>query len=543
MAAGVMALAAFAVEFTNPLFHMDFSDPDLCVGGDGRVYMTASTFGGLPGLPVLATSDMVNWDYIGYALEEHPYPDAVGSPEHGKSVYAPSIRYRETTKEYVIYWGDPDHGIYRVAAKNPAGPWSESRCIVEGPGMIDVCPLYDDDGRVYIVNGWAGSRVGINNQLTIRELDTEETRAISDPVVVFDGGKANHIVCEGPKLYKKDGEYWLWFPAGGVGPGYQVAARAKSIWGPYEDKIVLKRGSTQINGPHQGGVVYLGNGEQGTGNGDGWWFVHFSDRGAYGRISYLEPVKWKKGDWPVIGNNGEPALLFNVPMAKEQKPFGGLPTSDEFDSPKRGLQWFFLGRSAQQFAWATTYGVFRMFTTYTKKPLWETPNTMVQRFPALSFTATMKARVAGRRREDEFGLVVTGGQNARIGLKYRIGKNGSEAWYDVVYTVGTQGDKHNPGTAEEETVVGRIDANVESPATDIYFRVEVRPGKPHPAKPLAPPPWCTFSYSTDGANWTKVDQAFRATPGGWIGAMVGFYAIGNGNRPGVMDVDWFRFSE
>ena len=355
MAAGVMALTAFGVEFANPLFHMDFSDPDLCVGGDGRVYMTASTFGGLPGLPILASSDMVNWDYAGYALEKHPYPEAVGSPEHGKSVYAPSIRYRETTKEYVIYWGDPDHGIYRVAAKNPAGPWSEPRCIVEGPGMIDVCPLYDDDGRVYIVNGWAGSRVGINNQLTIRELDAEETRAISDPTVVFDGGKANHIVCEGPKFYKKDGEYWLWFPAGGVGPGYQVAARAKSIWGPYEDKVVLKRGDTQVNGPHQGGAVQLG------GN---WWFVHFSDRGAYGRISYLEPVKWPKGDWPVVGENGQPAASFDVPMAKVQKPFGGLPTSDEFDSPMRGRQWFFLGRSAEQHAWATAYGVFRMFTTY-----------------------------------------------------------------------------------------------------------------------------------------------------------------------------------
>ena len=536
-----IALAAHAVEFRNPLFHMDFSDPDLCTGGDGRVYMTASTFGGLPGLPILATSDMVNWDYVGYALEKHPYPEGVESPEHGKSVYAPSIRYRAATKEYVIYWGDPDHGIYRVAAKNPAGPWSEPRCIVEGSGMIDVCPLYDDDGRVYIVNGWAGSRVGINNQLTIRELDADETRAISDPVVVFDGGKANHIVCEGPKLYKKDGEYWLWFPAGGVGPGYQVAARAKSIWGPYEDKIVLKRGSTQINGPHQGGVVYFGNGERVTGNGGDWWFVHFSDRGAYGRISYLEPMKWPQGDWPQVGNNGEPAEKFEVPLAKEQKPFGGLPTSDEFDSPKRGLQWFFLGRSAQQFAWATTYGVFRMFTTYTEKPLWETPNTMVQRFPALSFTATMKARVAGRRRGDEFGLIVTGGQNARIGL--RLGQKNGASWYDVVYTVGTQGDKHNPGTTEEETIVGRIDANAESPATDIYFRVEVRPGKAHPGKPLAPPPWCTFSYSTDGENWTKVDQAFRATPGGWIGAMVGFYAIGNGNRPGVMDVDCFRFSE
>ena len=94
MAAGAITLVAFGVEFKNPLFHMDFSDPDVCIGADGRAYMTVSTFGGLPGLPILASSDMVNWDYVGYALEKHPYPEAVGSPEHGKSVYAPSIRYR-----------------------------------------------------------------------------------------------------------------------------------------------------------------------------------------------------------------------------------------------------------------------------------------------------------------------------------------------------------------------------------------------------------------------------------------------------------------
>ena len=78
----------------------------------------------------------------------------------------------------------------------------------------------------------------------------------------------------------------------------------------------------------------------------------------------------------------------------------------------------------------------------------------------------------------------------------------------------------------------------------MWFRVAVRPGKAHPAKPLAPAAVCTFSYSTDGENFTEVkDRYFAATPGGWIGAMVGFYAIGSGNRPGVMDVDWFRFSE
>ncbi len=527
------AMVATAVEFANPLLHMDFSDPDVCIGGDGKCYMTASTFGGLPGLCVLVSSDMVNWEYVGFALQKHPYPERVGSPEHGKSVFAPSIRYRKDRGEYVIYWGDPDHGIYRVSAKNPAGPWSEPRCIVEGSGMIDVCPLYDDDGRVYIVNGWAGSRVGIGNQLTVRELDADETHPIGDTCVVFDGGRHNHIVCEGPKFYKKDGEYWLWFPAGGVGGGYQVVARAKSVWGPYEDRKVLERGKTQINGPHQGGVVPMAG---------SWWFVHFSDRGCWGRISYLEPVKWEKGAWPVVGNNGEPMEKFNVPMAKEQKPFGGLAVSDEFDSPRLGLQWWFLGRSKEQYCWPTAYGTLRMFTTRTELPLWETPNTIVQRFPSLGFTATMKARVQARRHGDEFGLCVMGSKNARVGLKYNIPKKAETGFWEVVYTEGQGPGKHEEHGTETATVLDKIEG-ADPWTTDIYLRLKVTPGKAHPGKPLAPAAHCAFSWSLDGENWKDCGKDFRAANGIWIGATMGFYAIGNGNRPGVMDVDWFRVAQ
>ena len=167
-----LARGSFAATYTNPILTMDFSDPDVCVGGDGRYYLTASSFGALPGLPVLVSDDLVNWRYVGYALADRPWPSE--GPEHGNKVWAPSIRYRADKSEYVIYWGDPDAGAYRVSAKDPAGPWSEPRLVVPGKGLIDTCPLYDDDGRIYLVNGWAQSRAGLNCVLTVRELDADD---------------------------------------------------------------------------------------------------------------------------------------------------------------------------------------------------------------------------------------------------------------------------------------------------------------------------------------------------------------------------------
>ena len=95
------ACGAFAATYRNPVLTMDFSDPDVCAGPDGKYYMTASSFGGIPGLPILASDDLVNWSYVAYALQAHPW--ATERPEHGNAVWAPSIRYRADKGEYVIY--------------------------------------------------------------------------------------------------------------------------------------------------------------------------------------------------------------------------------------------------------------------------------------------------------------------------------------------------------------------------------------------------------------------------------------------------------
>ena len=226
--------------YQNPVINADYSDPDVCVGaplpgaaGDGEdYYMTASSFQCTPGLPILHSRDLVNWDIIGYALHNLYEGDETllkhfsGAPQHGNGVWAPSIRYHDGW--YYIYWGDPDFGVFMVKTQNPAGEWTKPLCVIKGQGYIDTTPLWDDDGRCYLVNAWANSRAKYASVLTVREMSADGTRPVGQPVIVFDGNGTANRTCEGPKFYKRDGWYWIMCPAGGVPTGFQLAMRSKS---------------------------------------------------------------------------------------------------------------------------------------------------------------------------------------------------------------------------------------------------------------------------------------------------------------------------
>ncbi|WP_455169171.1 family 43 glycosylhydrolase, partial [Aegicerativicinus sediminis] len=139
--------------YTNPIIYADYSDPDVVRVGDD-FYMTASSFNCAPGLPILHSKDMINWQLINYALPEQVPTDIFNTPQHGNGVWAPSIRYHKN--EIYIYWGDPDFGIYMVKTKDPFGQWDSPVLVMEGKGLIDPCPLWDDDGKAYLVHAYAG---------------------------------------------------------------------------------------------------------------------------------------------------------------------------------------------------------------------------------------------------------------------------------------------------------------------------------------------------------------------------------------------------
>ncbi|HPF52874.1 MAG TPA: glycoside hydrolase 43 family protein, partial [Draconibacterium sp.] len=251
--------------YKNPILYADYSDPDVVRVGDD-FYMTASSFNCVPGLPVLHSKDLVNWQLIGHAIEKLVPEDVYDKPQHGNGIWAPCICYHNN--EFYIYYPDPDFGIYMIKAKNAEGPWTDPVLVKAGKGLIDPSPLWDEDGKVYLVHAFAGSRAGIKSVLVVNELNGEGTKAIGENVMVYDGHDTNPTV-EGPKFYKRNGYYYIFAPAGGVSTGWQLALRSQNIFGPYEVKTVMTQGNTEINGPHQGAWVTTQTGED--------WFIHFQD--------------------------------------------------------------------------------------------------------------------------------------------------------------------------------------------------------------------------------------------------------------------------
>ncbi|HLP76575.1 MAG TPA: family 43 glycosylhydrolase, partial [Candidatus Paceibacterota bacterium] len=311
--------------YRNPVLYADYSDPDAVRVGDD-FYLTASSLNCTPGLPILHSRDLVNWTIVGHALKNVPGA-RYEQVQAGCGVWAPSIRHRGG--KFWIFFATPDEGIYVVTAAHPTGPWTEPHLIQAGRGLIDPCPLWDDDGQAYLVHAYAGSRAGIKHRLRICPMHSDGSKLLGEGKIVFHEPE-KHPTLEGPKFHKRDGWYYISAPAGGVETGWQVVMRSRDVFGPYEDRIVLGQGDTDINGPHQGALVDTAD--------DGWWFLHFQDTGVYGRVLHLQPVRWEDG-WPVVGNEGQPVLRHAKPRIIPAQPPCVPETSDEFDRRQLGLQW------------------------------------------------------------------------------------------------------------------------------------------------------------------------------------------------------------
>lgn len=512
--------------YTNPVIHADYSDPDVVAADDG-FYMTASSFNCTPGLPVLFSKDLVNWQIVGHALEALEPAEAFAAPQHGKGVWAPSIRLHDGW--FYIYWGDPDYGIYMVRTQEPRGRWSKPRLVKAGKGMIDTCPLWDDDGRAYMVNGWAGSRAGFNSVLTVWEMTPDGCELIGDPVLVFDGNDGVNKTVEGPKFYKRDGLYYILAPAGGVATGWQLAMRSRSPLGPYESKTVMAQGSSDINGPHQGGLVATPTGEE--------WFIHFQDKEAYGRVVHLNPVEWRDG-WPVIGADpdgdgcGEPVAHHRKPDVGATYPACTPQESDEFDSPRLGLQWQWHANYQPEFGMCSTSGFMRIYgygLSDESANFWEVPNLLLQKFPAPSFTATAKVKVSAKTDGSQSGLIVMGNDYARLAVEKGGGQFAVRLYTCRSAEKGGREEMNEAARQEPSRIFG--EGSYQTFEREIWLRVAVAEGGV-----------CRFAYSTDGLTFIDIDAPpFTAAPGKWIGAKVGLFSVQpSGSDRGWLDADWFR---
>ncbi len=518
--------------YTNPVINADYSDPDVCVGPSGEdYYLTASSFQCIPGLPILHSRDLVNWQIVGYAIKDKLYAghreliEHYNTVQHGNGVWAPSIRYHDG--QYYIYWGDPDYGVFMVKTLNgdPAGEWTDPLLVIEGKGYIDTTPLWDEDGRCYLVNGWANSRAKFASVLTVRELSADGTRAIGQPVIVFDGNGTENRTCEGPKFYKRDGWYWIMCPAGGVPTGFQLAMRSKSPYGPYEHKVVLQQGKTHINGPHQGGWVHTKYGED--------WFLHFQDKEAYGRVVHLNPVDWTTG-WPIMGKKGEPVTTYRKPKANGQLPTTNPVESDEFNAPVMGKQWQWQANYDEKFGVPTAFGTFRIYNYKLPEDannLWLVPNMLLQKTPADEFTVTTKLRFTSKADGQLGGLIMMGLDYQALVVK-RVGQE-----FQLLKLTCHQADK---GTPQEEELITTLKPTAEDKTDykpgiheDIYLMMKVKDSQ------------VKFLWSLDGRTYKSCSDAFKMREGKWIGAKFGYVSVDTNAKSdrGWLDADWIRITK
>ena len=510
-------------EYVNPIIHADYSDPDVVASPDGKTfYMTASSFQSAPGLPILKSHDLVNWAIVNYALPDVPPVDYYqAAPRHGKGVWAPCIR--EHDGRYYIYWGDPDFGVYMVSTDNPEGTWDEPVLVIPGKGLIDPSPLWDKDGKVYLANGWAASRCGFNSVITLWELTPDGKKAVGTPRIIYDGNDGVNHTVEGPKFYRKGDWYYMFAPAGGVATGWQLVMRSRNIEGPYEAKIVMAQGKSDINGPHQGAWVTDSEGKD--------WFLHFQDKDLYGRLIHLNPMVWRE-DWPVIGNDadgdgcGDPVRRWTKPVGSVIQ--GALPLQRSNDASAL-FQWH--ADYKPEYGFPLPEGMMRVYGHRMEAVdinLWDVPNLWLQKFPAEEFTVTSRVRVSAKSLSEgaTSGIVVMGRDYARLGLLKK------DDAFVLQYAVNHDADNGGKETLKDITELKptRVYAAGLMPnlECDVWLRVTVkRDGK------------CTLSYSRDGRKYTDAGQ-FTARVGKWIGAKLGYYSVTPG---GVSERGWIDVME
>ncbi len=513
----VPAIPAPAPGYINPVLFADYSDPDVIrVGRD--YYLVASSFHFSPGIPVLKSPDLVHWQIIGHVLPRLPFAaefdmippftltDATQRPvgpglRYAGGVWAPAIRHHDG--RFFVYWATPDEGLFMSSAKDPAGPWTPPVAVINEPKLEDPCPFWDDDGSAWLVH----SRVGAG-PLVLHRMSKDGTRVL-DAGTVIAQDPVNLPVLEGPKLYKRKGWYYIFAPIGGVETGPQVVGRARQITGPYEWRVVLARGNTHVQAPHQGGYVE-------TPGGAGW-FMHFNSTGAFGRIVYLQPVLWRE-DWPLIGEPvagetfGQPvataALPVNVPPAQWPQ----LQDSDEFASPALGLQWEW-NHNPVAAAWSlgARPGWLRL-RALPAADLVTARNTLTQILQGPAMTATARFDLAAMSEGQRAGLTMLGVRPAWIGAA----KEGSAI--RVVFT--------NEGTEQ---------ASAPATATTLQLRVQV--GADQQAR---------FAYSLDdGARFTELGTPVALRFSWWKGARPALFTYvrsppGTAAGRGHVEIDRFH---
>lgn len=502
MAAPVMAQptpAPAEATYHNPILFADYSDPDVIRDG-AKYYLIASTFHFVPGIPILQSTDLVHWTIMGHVvprLEMSPLYNLEGGNRYGKGVWAPSIRKHAGL--FYVYFPTPTEGIFMSTAAKMTGPWSTPIAVMARAGLEDPCPFWDDDGKAYLIHSKTGA-----GPLILHRMSADGKHILDEGKVIVNDPK--HLpVLEGPKLYKRDGYYYIFAPFGGVGTGAQVVLRARNIYGPYEERVVLAQGNTPINGPHQGAYVET---PQGQG-----WFIHFQSDGAHGRVVHLEPVRWHD-DWPIVGYDpdggspGVPAPSGPIPGDPPVPSDVHPQTSDEFNNTVLGPQWEWNHNPDDAHWTLSAHPGFLRLIPMPAENLLDARNTLTQTMQDNAFELTARMDLAGMKNGCHAGLTMF--EEDASGIE--VVQSGAERQLSFFHL-----PEREPGAVIAHTI--------------LQLRVIVDGDV------------ARYSYSLDdGHTFHALGAATRIRFSWWKGSRPALFAYtGAAADPGAVDFDWVHY--
>ena len=407
--------------FTNPLFYDEFSDPDILRVGDDY-YLAGTTMHSVPGLVILHSRDLVNWENIAYCFDRFDFPDDAFSLKNGKEVYgsgiwAPCIRY--ANGQFYVFSNVNGKGLQCYTAKDIRGPWQHHN--MQGK-IYDLSVLFDDDGKIYAIHGYG------EVHCTELKPDMSGPKEETDRIIIPEGS----AVGEGHHMYKIDGMYYL-ISTDYKPNGRTLCSRSKSIWGPYETVTItadetfgyhaapltqwrggrimpngtkfsippVDKDATACTNIHQGGIVQDQSGQ--------WWALLMMDFHSIGRTTTLAPVTWKDG-WPYLGLEGNLGraprtwLKPNIQRAaiQSQQPHAPYQRSDDFNGKQLGRIWQW-NHNPEDKMWSLKKGRLHLNTMPAEQLMWAR-NTLTQRVIGPSSVATVELYVRGMKDGDVAGL-------------------------------------------------------------------------------------------------------------------------------------------
>ncbi len=416
--------------FTNPLFYDEFSDPDILRVGDD-FYLAGTTMHTVPGLVILHSKDLVNWENISYCFDRFDFDDEAFSLKNHKEIYgqgiwAPCIRY--ANGQFYVFSNINGKGLQCYTAKDIKGPWTHHN--MKGD-IYDLGVLFDDDGKIYAIHGYGTVRC--------TELKPDMSGPIegTERVIIPEGNG----VGEGHHMYKIDGMYYL-ISTDYRPNGRTLCSRSKSIWGPYETRVItadetygyhaasltqvphgvkyrigeddtkfglgpVDKDATACTNAHQGGIVQYKDGS--------WWALFMMDFHSIGRTVCLMPMTWKDG-WPMVGLNGNlgraPRTWFKPGTAEGQYDYGSGNTpvephapyvrSENFDGKTLGRVWQW-NHNPDDKMWSLKGGRLRLNSMPAEQLMWAR-NSLTQRVIGPKSVATVELSVKGLKDGDVAGL-------------------------------------------------------------------------------------------------------------------------------------------